>query len=114
AKAVRYEGFSILLRLLSPIVPHICHVLWRALAFGPDILEAPWPQVDEAALTRDTLELVVQVNGKVRGKIQVASDASQETIRATALEDAHVQRYVGDQPVRKVIVVPGRLVNVVC
>ena len=113
-QSVRKEGYSILLRLLSPIVPHITHTLWQALAFGDDILAAPWPKVDEAALVQTTITLVVQINGKVRDKIDVAADMDKESIEKTALNAPNAQRFIDGKPIRKVIVVPGKLVNIVC
>ena len=107
------EGLSILLRLLHPIAPHATHELWHALAFGSDILEAPWPEHDEAALVRDEIELVVQVNGRKRGDVKVPRDADSKAIEAIVLADAAVQRYVSGQPVKKIHIVKGRLVNVV-
>jgi len=107
------EGFAILLRLLSPITPHICHVLWRDCGFGTDILAAPWPEPLEAALQQDEIELVVQVNGKLRGSIKVAADASKSAIEAAALASPAAQRFMEGKPPKKVIVVPGRLVNIV-
>ncbi len=114
AAAVRREGLSILLRLLSPVVPHVTHVLWRALDLGGDILDAPWPQVDPAALVTDRITLAVQVNGKVRGEIDVAADAVKDAIIDTALSQPNVQRFMEGRPVKKAIVVPGKLVNIVC
>ena len=107
------EGMSILLRLLSPIAPHITHALWRELGYGEDILHAPWPEPDPAALEQDEIELVVQVNGKLRGNIRVAKTAGKEAIEAAALANEQVRKFVAGQSVRKVVVVPGRLVNVV-
>ncbi len=107
------EAFSIVLRLLSPIAPHISHVLWRELGYGNDVLDADWPVVDEAALKRDSIEMVVQVNGKMRGKIQVATNAAKDVVEATALADENVQRFTEGKDVVKVIVVPGKLVNIV-
>ena len=107
------EGMSILLRLLSPIAPHIAQTLWREFGFGADLLDAPWPQVDQAALVQDEIELVLQVNGKHRGSIRVPSDASRETNERLALESPNVQKHIAGQTVKKVIVVPGRLVNIV-
>ena len=107
------EGMSILLRLLSPIAPHITHALWHELGYGEDILHAPWPEPDPAALEQDEIELVVQVNGKLRGNIRVAKAAAKEAIEAAALANEQVQKFVAGQKVKKVIVVPGRLVNVV-
>jgi leucyl-tRNA synthetase len=107
------EGMSMLLRLLSPIAPHITHKLWRELGYGEDILHAPWPEPDPAALEQDEIELVVQVNGKLRGNIRVAKTAGKDVIEAAALASAPVQKFVAGQSVKKVVVVPGRLVNVV-
>jgi leucyl-tRNA synthetase len=113
ARAVLREGLSICLRLLAPIAPHVTHHLWRELGFGDDILSSTWPRVDESALVRDTLEYVVQVNGKVRGKVRVPMDADRAAVEAAALADETVRRFVGEATVRKVVVVPGKLVNLV-
>ena len=101
------------MQLLSPMVPHICHELWQVLGHDTAPVNEPWPAHDEAALERDLIEIVVQVNGKLRGRINVSADASRDDIAAMALEDENVQRFVAGQAVRKTIVVPGRLVNVV-
>ncbi|SCZ50812.1 leucyl-tRNA synthetase [Thiohalomonas denitrificans] len=113
ADVLRREGLGILLPLLSPTAPHVTHHLWRELGYGDDILTAPWPEVDESALKRDTIDLVVQVNGKMRGKVQVSAAADKTSVEATALADENVQRFIEGKEVKKVIVVPGRLVNVV-
>ncbi|MEN8168783.1 MAG: leucine--tRNA ligase [Pseudomonadota bacterium] len=113
AHALRNESISILLRLLSPIAPHISQKLWQELEFGDDILTAPWPEVDEAALVKDSIELVVQVNGKVRGKVSVPASADNAAIEEAALADEKVQSFIDGKTIRKIIVVPGRLVNVV-
>jgi len=110
---VRREGLSIVLRLLAPIAPHLCHHLWRELGYGEDILTAPWPVVDEAALERESLEYVVQVNGKVRGLIRVPAAADRAAIEAAALGNENVRRFLGTVQVRKVILVPGKLINLV-
>ena len=107
------EGFSILLRLLSPICPHITHTLWRELDFGNDILHVAWPEPAEAVLVQDETELVVQVNGKLRGKIRVARDASPAVIEQAALNHEPVKRIIAEQPVRKIVIVPEKLVNIV-
>jgi leucyl-tRNA synthetase len=107
-RAVAYEALRAVVLMLNPIVPHICHDLWQVLGGEGDVLNAPWPIVDESALTRDSIEMVVQVNGKVRAKMQVAADAE-----ASALEQDNVQRFLDGVSVRKVIVVPGKLVNIV-
>jgi leucyl-tRNA synthetase len=110
---VAREGLSILLRLLSPIAPHIAHHLWRELKFGEDVLAAPWPEHDPAALIEDEIELVVQVNGKKRGDVRVPRDADSKAIETIVLADPAVQKHVSGQAIKKVVVVPGRLVNVV-
>jgi leucyl-tRNA synthetase len=107
------EGLSILLRLLSPITPHVAHHLWRELGFGEDVMKASWPEPDAAALEQDEVELVVQVNGKLRGSIRVPKAADRAAIEGLALANANVQRFVAGQNVKKVVVVPGRLVNLV-
>jgi len=111
--ATSKEGLSILLRLLSPIAPHITHHLWRELGFGADIMRAPWPEPDPAALEQDEVELVVQVNGKLRGSIRVPKAADRGAIEGLALANPNVQRFVAGQHVKKVVVVPGRLINLV-
>jgi leucyl-tRNA synthetase len=111
--ATSKEGLSILLRLLSPIAPHIAHHLWRELKFGEDIMQAPWPEPDPAALEQDEVELVVQVNGKLRGSIRVPKAADRTAIEELARANPNVQRFVAGQNVKKVVVVPGRLVNLV-
>lgn len=107
------EGYSILLRILSPIAPHISHALWRKLGYGEDVLDAVWPAVDTSALERDSIDIVVQVNGKLRGQISVTATASRDEIEKTALADDNVQRFIEGKAIIKVIVVPGKLVNVV-
>jgi leucyl-tRNA synthetase len=115
ADALR-EAVGILLRVLYPVVPHITHALWQALgyreSFG-ELLDAPWPQVDARALEQETLQIVVQVNGKLRGRVNVAVSADESAATEAALADAHVMKFVGDKPLRKVIFVPGKLVNLV-
>ncbi|HYW93724.1 MAG TPA: leucine--tRNA ligase [Gammaproteobacteria bacterium] len=112
-RAVMQEALELTVLMLSPIVPHVCHVLWQALGHEDAVVDRPWPEVDQAALRRDRIELVVQVNGKLRGRIEVPADAARERIEQVALADANVRRFVADKAVRKVIVVPGKLVNVV-
>jgi leucyl-tRNA synthetase len=110
------EGLGILLRTLYPIAPHITQALWVELGYartlGP-LLDAAWPQADEAALRQDEIDLVVQVNGKLRGQIRVPAGADKAAVEAAALADANVQKFLGGQPVKRLIVVPGKLVNVV-
>jgi leucyl-tRNA synthetase len=111
--AVAFEGFSILLRLLSPVTPHIAHALWRECGFGDDILTAPWPEPQADALAQDEIELMLQINGKLRGSLRVAADASTGTIEAAALTTEAAQRFMEGKPAKKVVIVPGRLVNIV-
>ena len=113
AAAVIQEGLSVLLRVQAPITPHICHHLWRSLGFGTDVFAAPWPEPDESALDQDEIELVLQVGGKTRGKITVPADATKVAIEALTIGSALAQKYIAGQTIKKVVVVPGRLVNVV-
>ena len=112
-RAVIGEALRAVVLMLNPIVPHVCQALWQALGGAGDVLNAPWPQVDEAALTRDSIAMVVQVNGKVRAKMDVAADADKAAVEAAALAQDNVQRFLEGVTVRKVIVVPGKLVNIV-
>ncbi len=112
-RAVLQEALEAAVLLLSPIVPHVAHTLWKALGHDTPVIDAPWPKADESAMVRDQIELVVQVNGKVRARLQVATNASQADIEALALADDNVRRFTDGQTVRKVIVVPGKLVNIV-
>jgi leucyl-tRNA synthetase len=108
---VAEEGMSILLRLLSPITPHVCHTLWRELGFGEDVMSAPWPEPDAAALEQDEIDYVIQVNGKTRGNVKVPKSADRQTAETMAAEA--VTKYIGGKAVRKTIIVPGRLINIV-
>ncbi len=112
-RSVRQEALELIVLMLAPIVPHICHVLYQELKPGACLTDASWPEVDLAALQRDELELVLQINGKLRGKIKVAADAGREAIEQAALMSPEVARFLEGRPAKKVIVVPGRLVNVV-
>jgi len=112
-QALLREGFGILLQLLAPIAPHICHNLWRELNYGEEILDSSWPQPDENALELESIQYVVQVNGKVRAKIQVAADAGREAIEQAAQSEENVRKFIGQAQIRKVILVPGKLVNIV-
>ncbi len=107
------EGFSILLRILAPITPHITHIIWNELKYQGDILDVEWPEVAKHALKTDTIEMMVQVNGKLRGKIAVAISADQKNIEKTALSNDNVKRFIENRAVKKVIIVPKRLVNIV-
>jgi leucyl-tRNA synthetase len=108
-----HEGFSILLRVLYPIAPHIAHVLWRELGFAGDPMGATWPEADPAALETDEIELVLQVNGKLRGHLRVPKDADKAAIERLALAHEAALKHAEGRPPKKVVVVPGRLVNVV-
>jgi len=99
--------------MLAPMVPHICHELWQVLGHSGTISEAPWPQVDESALQQATMQMVVQVNGKLRSKIELPLEADKALCESRALADENVQRFTAGKTVRKVIVVPGRLINIV-
>ena len=112
-KAIRQEALEAIVLMLSPIVPHICHKLWLDLGHQQAVLGVAWPQVDESALEQDTIELVIQVNGKLRSKISVSITASSEEIQAQALSDELALRFIDGKPIRKVIVVPKKLVNIV-
>ena len=112
-RVVRHEALEIIVRVLAPIVPHLCHALWQALGHERAVVDERWPEVDPAALVQDTVEMVVQVNGKLRGRIRVASGAAESDVRTAALGAEHVERFVAGKPVRKVIIVPGKLVNIV-
>lgn len=108
-----HEGLSILLRLLAPITPHISHQLWCDFGFGKNILDASWPKVNPQALQTTSIELVIQVNGKLRSKIIVPTDATESEIQKMVLEEKKIKTYIGDNPVKKIIVIPNRLVNIV-
>jgi len=114
--AVLREGYSVLLRSLYPACPHITHQVWQDLGYAAqmgDLLDAPWPLVDEAALVQDEIELVLQVNGKTRGAIKVPAGADKAAIEATAAASPEVAKFAEGKPPKKIVVVPGRLVNVV-
>jgi leucyl-tRNA synthetase len=112
-RAVVYEALDAAVLMLAPIVPHICHELWRVLGHETPVVDERWPVFDASALKVDTLQIIVQVNGKLRARIDVAADADKDVIEQAALADDNVRRFISEQPIRKVIVVPGKLVNVV-
>ncbi len=112
-RALVQEGLQVVTLLLAPITPHISHELWQRLGHGDAVIDAQWPQVDEAALVQDSLTLVVQVNGKLRGQIEVPASASREEVEAAARANENVLRFTEGLSIRKVIVVPGKLVNIV-
>jgi leucyl-tRNA synthetase len=111
--AASEEGLSILLRLLAPITPHLAHHLWRELGYGEDVLAAPWPEPDPAALEQDEIEYVVQVGGKTRGSLRAPKAAGQPALESLVRASALVQKYATGKPIKRIIVVPGRLINVV-
>jgi leucyl-tRNA synthetase len=112
-RAVMQEALDLVVLMLSPFVPHAAHAMWRALGHESAIVDEAWPEPDARALALDTVEIVVQVNGKLRGRVPVPAGADEATARAAALADPGVARFVAGQPVRKLIYVPGKLVNVV-
>ncbi len=117
-RAVVQEALDAAVLMLTPIVPHICTILWQALGSlvgeeRVDVVDAQWPTADKSAMVQDEKLIIVQVNGKVRAKITVAADASKEEVEKLAMADEHVQKFIADNTVRKVIVVPGKLVNIV-
>lgn len=108
-----HEALEIAVMVLSPIIPHVTHSLWRELGHTTALIDETWATVDRAALEQSTIDIVVQVNGKLRARISVAVDADEQAVRETALADPNVQKFVGGAAIRKVIVVPRKLVNVV-
>ena len=113
ARAVRQEALTILCRVLSPIAPHLCHEAWLALGHDTPVIDAGWPELDPSALARDTVELVVQVNGKVRARLELSAGADRETAVAAALADENVQRFIDGKALAKAIHVPDKLINLV-
>ena len=113
-RAIRQEVLESIVLMLSPIIPHVCQELWECLGHaGEDIVLAAWPKLDESALQQDAIEMVIQVNGKLRGKISVAATATKEAIEAIVLEDENVQRHLEGKAIKKLIVVPQKLVSIV-
>jgi leucyl-tRNA synthetase len=111
--AIRQEAFDSMVLMLAPIIPHVCHRLWKDLGHDSLIIDHPWPEVDDSALVQDSIEMVIQVNGKLRGKLQIDADADRASCEAAALANEQAKRFIGDNAIRKVIVVPGKLVNIV-
>jgi len=111
------EGLSMLIRLLYPVVPHITTQLWNDLgfkaAYGCELAHAPWPEVDNSALVREELELMIQVNGKLRGSLSISASATEDEIKDAAIRSEAFQKFSEGRPLKKAIVVPGRLVNLV-
>ena len=111
--AVRQEALEAIVLMLAPMVPHICHQLWLDLGHEEPVVSASWPKVDSSALEQDTIELVIQVNGKLRSKISVSATATSEEVQSMALQDEQALRFIEGKPILKVIVVPKKLVNIV-
>src|SRR5262249_30499761 len=111
--AVLREAIDVTLRLLAPFVPHVASELWEVAGHDTELVHERWPSPDPAALVQSVIELPVQVNGKLRGRITVPADAAEADLIAAALADPQVQAHVGGRPLRKQVVVPGRMVNLV-
>ena len=112
-RAVIQEALEMTVLMLSPITPHICHQLWQLLGHDESAVNVQWPDIDEDAMVQDKIELMVQVNGKLRSKINVSADADKAIVEALAMADDNVQKFIDGKDIRKVIVVPGRLINIV-
>jgi leucyl-tRNA synthetase len=112
-RSIVQEGLEIAVLCLGPIIPHVTHALWQALGYAGALIDEPWMAVDAQALQSSTVTIVVQVNGKLRWRILLAADADEDAVRAAALADPNVKKFIGTAAVRKVIIVPGKLVNVV-
>lgn len=110
---VRQEVLNTVILMLSPIIPHITHTLWHDLGNTPAVIEQPWPQVDKLALTKDTVTLVIQINGKLRSNIEVAIDTSKDELERLALQNETVKKHLDGKAVKKIIIVPGKLINIV-
>lgn len=113
-EAIIYEGFRILLELLNPITPHLVSYLWDKLKFTGNSLDVEWPMVDQEALKQDFLDLIVQVNGKVRGKVGIPTNADEATIKNLVLANDNIVRSIGGAEIKKIIIVPNKLVSIVC
>ena len=112
-RAIMQEALEVVVLILSPVVPHACHALWRELGHDDAVVDARWPVHDDRALERDSVEVIVQVNGKLRGRVTVPAGADEATVREAALADANVQRFMEGRPLRRFVYVPGKLANVV-
>jgi len=112
-QAVLREALQTVLTLLFPMVPHFCQELWQAIGHNTPLDHQAWPAYDTEAMKEDELTIVVQVNGKVRSRLQVAADTGEEKIQQSALDDERVMQFIDNKPVKKVIVVKGKLVNIV-
>jgi leucyl-tRNA synthetase len=107
------SAISSVLTILAPITPHICEELWQAMGYESPLSEQPWPHYDPKALSRDEITIVVQVNGKLRGRIAVPAGASKQSVQEAALADPNVAKHIAGKTIRKIIVIPEKLVNVV-
>ncbi|HET9843891.1 MAG TPA: class I tRNA ligase family protein, partial [Gammaproteobacteria bacterium] len=112
-KSIKHETLEIVLQMLSPIVPHITHHLWHALGHESTIADAVWPQVDLEALIKESIELVIQVNGKVRGKLEVPIHADQKAIESAVIENDNVKKHIEGKNIKKIIIIPNKLINIV-
>ncbi len=112
-KALLHEGLSIILRVLAPVVPHITHVLWQDLGYGKDILQSPWPKVSLEALECDEMQLIIQINGKLRGNLSVPSDSSEDHIKEMVVKQPGLQHHLNGQNIKKIIYIPRRIINIV-
>ena len=113
SRAVRQEALELIVLMLSPIMPHVCQELWQVLGHDSAVMNEMWPETDEAALVQSKIQMMIQINGKLRGKIDVAVDADDDEVKKLALENENAKTFLEDVTVRKVIVVKGRLVNIV-
>lgn len=121
AQAIRHEALQLIVLMLSPIIPHVCQALWEQLGAldseneysSTPVMDVPWPEVDESALEQASVQMMIQINGKLRGKVDVALHAEEDHIKELALENENAKRFLEDKTVRKVIVVKGRLINIV-
>jgi leucyl-tRNA synthetase len=111
--STRHEALESAILLLSPVAPHICHSLWQRMGSSEQLTDAIWPEVDNLALVRSVVTIVLQVNGKVRGKIDVSPDVSKEELEDIAINDSNVKRFTEGNTIRKVIVIPRKLINIV-
>ncbi len=112
-RALRQEALETATLVLSPIIPHVCHVLWGALGRKTALIDERWPEIDKSALVQVSVEIVVQVNGKLRGRVSLPVGADETAARDAAVSDEQVKKFIVDKPIRKVIVVPGKLINIV-
>jgi leucyl-tRNA synthetase len=112
-RAVLDEAWKAVVRLMAPITPHICETLWEMLGQQDSVVNTPWPEVDESARVRDQITLVVQINGKLRARVELAPGSDEETAMALAMAEQNVTRHTDGKSVRKVIYIPDRLLNIV-